>query len=33
MHIIWTIIVGFVAGVLAKLIHPGRDGVIRGRTS
>ncbi len=23
MHIIWTIIIGFVAGVIAKLIHPG----------
>ena len=25
MHIIWIIIVGFVIGVLAKFIHPGRD--------
>jgi uncharacterized membrane protein YeaQ/YmgE (transglycosylase-associated protein family) len=23
MGIIWTIIIGFVAGVIAKLIHPG----------
>jgi uncharacterized membrane protein YeaQ/YmgE (transglycosylase-associated protein family) len=23
MHLIWTIIIGFVAGVLAKLITPG----------
>ena len=23
MHILWTILIGFVAGVLAKLIHPG----------
>ncbi|MGD9762767.1 MAG: GlsB/YeaQ/YmgE family stress response membrane protein [Candidatus Binatia bacterium] len=25
MSIIWTIIVGFVVGVVAKLVHPGRD--------
>ena len=25
MGIIWTIIIGFVVGVLAKFIHPGRD--------
>jgi uncharacterized membrane protein YeaQ/YmgE (transglycosylase-associated protein family) len=25
MHIIWTIIIGFVAGVVAKLITPGRN--------
>jgi len=25
MGLIWTIIVGFLAGVLAKFIHPGRD--------
>ena len=25
MHIIWTIIVGFVIGVVAKFFHPGRD--------
>ena len=25
MHIIWTIIVGFLAGVVAKLFHPGRE--------
>jgi uncharacterized membrane protein YeaQ/YmgE (transglycosylase-associated protein family) len=23
MHILWTIVIGFVAGVIAKLIHPG----------
>ena len=23
MHIVWTIIIGFVAGVIAKLVHPG----------
>jgi uncharacterized membrane protein YeaQ/YmgE (transglycosylase-associated protein family) len=23
MHILWVIIIGFVAGVIAKLIHPG----------
>jgi len=23
MHIIWIIIIGFVAGVIAKLVHPG----------
>jgi uncharacterized membrane protein YeaQ/YmgE (transglycosylase-associated protein family) len=22
-HIIWTIIIGFIAGVIAKFIHPG----------
>jgi len=27
MHIIWTIIVGFLVGVVAKLIHPGREGM------
>lgn len=25
MHILWTIIIGFVAGVVAKLLMPGRD--------
>ena len=25
MGIIWTIIVGFVAGVVAKFLHPGRE--------
>jgi uncharacterized membrane protein YeaQ/YmgE (transglycosylase-associated protein family) len=25
MHIIWTIIIGFVAGVIAKLIHSGSN--------
>jgi uncharacterized membrane protein YeaQ/YmgE (transglycosylase-associated protein family) len=23
MSILWTIIIGFVAGVIAKLLHPG----------
>ena len=26
MHIIWTIIIGFIVGALAKLFMPGRDG-------
>jgi uncharacterized membrane protein YeaQ/YmgE (transglycosylase-associated protein family) len=25
MGIIWTIIIGFVAGVIAKFLHPGRQ--------
>jgi uncharacterized membrane protein YeaQ/YmgE (transglycosylase-associated protein family) len=25
MHIIWTIIIGFLAGAIAKLIMPGKD--------
>jgi uncharacterized membrane protein YeaQ/YmgE (transglycosylase-associated protein family) len=25
MHIIWTIIIGFLAGVIAKLIHSGSN--------
>ena len=25
MSILWTIVVGFVVGVVAKLIHPGKD--------
>ena len=25
MSILWTILVGFVVGVVAKLLHPGRD--------
>ncbi|MFN7986531.1 MAG: GlsB/YeaQ/YmgE family stress response membrane protein [Thermoanaerobaculia bacterium] len=25
MSILWTIVVGLVAGVLAKLLHPGRE--------
>lgn len=25
MSIIWTIIIGFVAGVIAKLLHPGSN--------
>ena len=27
MHIIWTIIVGFLVGVVAKFFHPGREGM------
>jgi uncharacterized membrane protein YeaQ/YmgE (transglycosylase-associated protein family) len=25
MGILWTIIVGFIVGVIAKFVHPGRD--------
>jgi uncharacterized membrane protein YeaQ/YmgE (transglycosylase-associated protein family) len=25
MHILWVIIIGFVAGIIAKLIHPGSN--------
>jgi uncharacterized membrane protein YeaQ/YmgE (transglycosylase-associated protein family) len=25
MGIVWTIVLGFVVGVVAKLIHPGRE--------
>ena len=25
MHILWTILIGFFAGIVAKLIMPGRD--------
>jgi uncharacterized membrane protein YeaQ/YmgE (transglycosylase-associated protein family) len=25
MHIVWTIIIGFLAGLVAKLLMPGRD--------
>jgi len=25
MHIIWTIIIGFLAGLVAKLVMPGKD--------
>ena len=25
MHIIWTIIIGFVAGIIAKFLHPGSN--------
>ena len=25
MGLIWTILIGFVIGVVAKLVHPGRD--------
>ncbi len=27
MGIVWTIIIGFVVGVIAKLLHPGREGM------
>lgn len=27
MHIFWTIVVGFFVGVVAKFIHPGREGM------
>lgn len=27
MGIVWTIVVGFLAGVVAKLLHPGKDGM------
>lgn len=26
MHIIWTIIIGFIAGSIAKFLMPGKDG-------
>ncbi len=26
MHILWTILIGFVAGLVAKLLMPGKDG-------
>jgi uncharacterized membrane protein YeaQ/YmgE (transglycosylase-associated protein family) len=25
MHILWIILIGFLAGIVAKLIHPGRE--------
>ena len=25
MHIVWTIVIGFVVGLLAKIVMPGRD--------
>jgi uncharacterized membrane protein YeaQ/YmgE (transglycosylase-associated protein family) len=25
MHILWTILIGFIAGLIAKFIHPGRN--------
>ena len=25
MHIVWTIVIGFVAGAVAKLLMPGKD--------
>jgi uncharacterized membrane protein YeaQ/YmgE (transglycosylase-associated protein family) len=25
MHLLWSLIVGLVVGVLAKMIHPGKD--------
>jgi uncharacterized membrane protein YeaQ/YmgE (transglycosylase-associated protein family) len=27
MGIVWTILVGFVVGVIAKLLHPGKEGM------
>lgn len=27
MGIVWTIVVGFVVGVIAKLLHPGKEGM------
>ena len=24
-HILWTIIIGFIAGIIAKFIHPGSN--------
>jgi len=26
MHIVWIVIIGFIAGVIAKLIHPSPNG-------
>jgi uncharacterized membrane protein YeaQ/YmgE (transglycosylase-associated protein family) len=26
MHILWTILIGFAAGIVAKLLMPGKDG-------
>jgi len=26
MHLLWTILIGFVAGVVAKFLMPGKDG-------
>ena len=25
MHILWTILIGFIAGIIAKFIHPGAN--------
>ena len=25
MHILWTIIIGLIVGVVAKLVHPGKE--------
>jgi len=25
MHILWVILIGFIAGLIAKFIHPGRN--------
>ena len=25
MHILWTILIGFVAGIIAKFLHPGAN--------
>ena len=27
MSLLWTILVGFVVGVIAKFLHPGKDGM------
>ena len=27
MGIIWTIVLGFVIGVIAKFLHPGKEGM------
>jgi uncharacterized membrane protein YeaQ/YmgE (transglycosylase-associated protein family) len=27
VSVLWTIVIGFVAGVVAKVLHPGRDGM------
>jgi uncharacterized membrane protein YeaQ/YmgE (transglycosylase-associated protein family) len=27
MGIVWTIVVGFIVGVVAKLLHPGKEGM------
>lgn len=25
MHVVWTIVIGFIAGLVAKMLTPGRD--------
>ena len=27
MHIVWIILIGFLAGLVAKILHPGREGM------